>query len=1001
MDVLAQNPSVRAAAPAGETGDEELLRRYTAKGDREALERLLTRHVDAAYRLARRYFPHSADAEDAVQSACLLVMRNAGQFRGGPSVRAWMLGHVVNVCRNKQREEARRTERQRRAATRAAMDEGDQEAVRREVCAAVRRAVEGLPELYRVPMWLHYYEGLDTEEVALALQTPHETVRKQLARAVEQLRATLAAAGHTVDARGMAALLSSLPVEHAPHALSASLVALVAGTVAAGAGSGAGAGTGALAAGKGSMASASLLGGTAMKVTAVVVLATAAATSAVVVSNQGKCEDTSRAAVAPKQERPTAGPDSPKGNDKAPLGSTEFYPSPERPLGWRGDNSGRFPGANPPSEWYRRPKGAYNLIRVLPGKPKGNGPEGEILNMGSVRGFLVAGPFEAKDHASALDDVSVPNETALTPAENDKLEGKPWAPMTISLSNQSQSWARLTLDLAMAYNLKEHQEWQNHPGTMPAQVAYASTNLFSPEACKVRIRVSGTKLKAWVNGNALKIPGQYEASPVVDLAAGWNRVLLKLASSKSNWNGSVIVLPDASTAYETKNIVWMAAMPGASWSSPIVVGEKIFIGADVGTLICLNKADGRVLWMRSTTYHHATTEEERKKFPDLAPKVQQLEAVTNELVTDLNAALSVDGSKADNNKALADKIKKKIDLERDIRGAMGKADKQYNYWENDRSTTTPTPVCDGKNVYIAFMGGNKGIGAHIIACYDLDGKNLWTQFTGQTGIAEHGSHSTPTLSGNHLVFASGRHVIGYDKNTGKMDWNKDKVDLGCAGASLIPIKCNGVDAVLVPEAGIFRSADGEELWNSTLRNAIVTPAYVNGTAYGIANGNNNSLSYYALAATSDKPNVLVKTPWKEIGLELPGTFTNSLVGSPLFDNGLVYVVSEGGGLTVLDAKTGKAVYTKALEALNPRLTWVFVVGICTGPTLAGKYIHIRDDQGQTLVIEPGSQYKEVAKNALWELNNDGNQREPQSNPFYEGGRMYYRSPGFLYCIGEK
>jgi hypothetical protein len=116
---------------------------------------------------------------------------------------------------------------------------------------------------------------------------------------------------------------------------------------------------------------------------------------------------------------------------------------------------------------------------------------------------------------------------------------------------------------------------------------------------------------------------------------------------------------------------------------------------------------------------------------------------------------------------------------------------------------------------------------------------------------------------------------------------------------------------------------------------------------------------------------------------------------------MVYIVSEGGGLSVVEGRTGKPVYTKALESLNPRLTWVFVVGICTGPALAGKQIHLRDDQGQTLVIERGPQYKELAKNPLWETLASGAQQEAQSNPYYEGGRMYYRSQNFLYCIGER
>jgi len=134
---------------------------------------------------------------------------------------------------------------------------------------------------------------------------------------------------------------------------------------------------------------------------------------------------------------------------------------------------------------------------------------------------------------------------------------------------------------------------------------------------------------------------------------------------------------------------------------------------------------------------------------------------------------------------------------------------------------------------------------------------------------------------------------------------------------------------------------------------------------------------------------------------MPGIFSDTIIGSPLFDRGLVYVVSEGGALNVLDAGTGKRVYAHALDALHPRLTWVFVVGICSSATLGGKHIYIRDDQGQTLVLDPGPQYKEVGKNLLVEYNAEGIQPESQSNFFFEGQRIYFRTRGFLYCIGKK
>lgn len=688
--------------------------------------------------------------------------------------------------------------------------------------------------------------------------------------------------------------------------------------------------------------------------------------------------------------------DSTRAGDRGPLGSPEFHPSAERPVGWRGDGSGRFPAATPPLEWFRRPRAGFTAIRSLAAKPKGGAPEGQPLGMGMVREFLVAGPFEARDHAGALDEVVQPNETVLQPAAGQKLGDKPWTAVPVSVAKQTGGNGHLALDLVIHFGKQEKQGAQNKPGTIEPLVAYAGAYLHSPEAVQARLHVQGQKVRAWLNGAPVKIPGQYEPLPAVDLKAGWNLLLVKAASTKENWNVSATFLPAAAAGYETKNILWMAPMPGGSWSSPIVVGPKIFVGADAGTLVCLNKADGRTLWTRSTTFYHAVPKDEQAKMPDLAMKVDQLDQMMTALPGDLNAALSVDGSRAEGNAALQAKIKAKVDLERSIHAAMTKADrKQYDCWDNDRYTSTPTPTSDGKHVFAAFWGGNKGIGANLVVCFDLEGRRLWSFFTGQTGIGEHGTHTSPCLSGKNVIYLSGSTLFALDKETGKLVWKKREDTFG--GASPVPLKIGGGDAVLVPQYGIFRSADGVELWKTDVATTMPTPCVADGAVYGLSEKG----TYYSYLLGDGKPSGMVKKEWKDISLRLGGIYNDTVIASPLYDQGMVYVVSEGGGLTVVEGRTGKPVFTKALESLSPRLTWVFVVGICSGPTLAGKQIHLRDDQGQTLVLNRGPEYKELARNPLWEMQSNGAQQESQSNPYYEGPRMYYRTQNFLYCIGEK
>jgi len=215
---------------AGTSGDEDsaLLQGFVERGDRAALGALFTRHGDTAYRFALRLCRNPADAEDVLQSAFLEVFRRASAFRGGSSVRTWILGFVLNLSRNKAREEARRKVRQERAAAAGSLSASPETAVDPDIAARVRRAVDELPEHYRAPVWLHYGEGLSPAEVAAALDLPDDTVRKQLSRGIDQLRAELLPYGAALS---VAAILPTLAVETAPPSVAASVAAMAPGAL--------------------------------------------------------------------------------------------------------------------------------------------------------------------------------------------------------------------------------------------------------------------------------------------------------------------------------------------------------------------------------------------------------------------------------------------------------------------------------------------------------------------------------------------------------------------------------------------------------------------------------------------------------------------------------------------------------------------------------------------------------------------------------------------------
>jgi RNA polymerase sigma factor (sigma-70 family) len=862
-----------------------LLRRFHA-GDREAFETFCRRHVDMAYRVALRFSGNAQDAEDAVQAVFVHFLKPEAvvPIENRAGARGWIMTLVVDACRKQARSSQRRRTREKIAVTQRPEP---RETPDPELQNAVRSKLDELPDEYRLPVWMRYLERLSFREIGEALGLSEDAAEKRVSRGIDKLRGALASSGFAAVA--LPVVLGQLPLDTAPASLMV-LLKSAAGTAGAGTAGVASAKAAAVGAGK----SSTLVAGTFAKVATVAVFTSAAVAGGVLIRKEKESEPRKAAVVATVEE--TAGPkEAVKGNDKAPLGSLEFYPSTARPIGWRGDSTGAYPAANPPVEWYRRPKGAYNSLSASSAKPQGNGPEGTPLIMGMVREWQTAGPFPAKDFATALTDVVQPNEAELQAGVGD-VGGKPWKPHTIVLTNQSQNFRRLGIDFALLYDKHKQQGWQNKASTMEPMVAYASTYVYCAEASKFLLRIDGTSVQAWLNGASVKSPKDHEGAPTVDVVQGWNRLTVKAAAGKGTWYATAQFYPLPGSPYETKNIVWMAPMPGPSWSSPIVVGQKVFVSADAGTLVCLNKADGQVLWTRSTTYYHATTAEEKAKFPDLAAKAQQLDELMPQLPAALNSGLSVDGSKADGNTAMKALIKKKVDLENSIQKEMAK-DKLYRAWENDRGTSTPTPCSDGTNVYCAFYGGNKDIGANVVVAYDLDGKLLWSHFTGQTGIGEHGTHSTPVLSGNYLVYMSGATLFCYEKNTGKVAWQKKTTFGGCTGCSLVALKAGDVDTVLVPMLGIYRTSDGAHLWKADVKSDVSTPCVVDGVVYGINPGRGVSqegAQYYAYRVTPPsgdtlKPQFLSKVSWKGMGgLDMSllpdgsGFFGNSFIGSPLY-----------------------------------------------------------------------------------------------------------------------
>jgi outer membrane protein assembly factor BamB len=462
------------------------------------------------------------------------------------------------------------------------------------------------------------------------------------------------------------------------------------------------------------------------------------------------------------------------------------------------------------------------------------------------------------------------------------------------------------------------------------------------------------------------------------------------------------------SGYTTKGIAWMAPMPNTGVATPIVVGDKIFLTSEVSDLMCLDKQTGKVLWIRSSPEFEALSNEDRKTnsaFAErLAPLAAELTKANSDAVAVLNAQLP--GALTTVSRTLDPVLKRKRDLEKKIQDEQLAIDKKgfARYWgQAVFGFAGQTPTSDGKHVCVFFTTG-------VTACYDLDGNHKWIA-GGRGGGSEHGNFASPLLVGNRLVIWANE-MRAYDVDSGKLVWTNAAKAFNTYG-SLFRVESGG-ELVAAFQWGFFaRIRDGQPIWDKGVFGDSVTTPIVEGDTifahggYPKFNDKTKGLKAFKIPASTDNGKLTVayelKEQWADDELVVDkqkNPFDRGYVASPLYVDGLIYQITQGGGLLVNDAATGALVYRKVLP-LKPRTHYWDWAGCSASPTLAGKFIYLMDNQGTTLVIQPGREYREVAHNYIAESANGKEQAQLNSTPIFEGTRMYYRTPGHLFCIGEK
>lgn len=391
----------------------------------------------------------------------------------------------------------------------------------------------------------------------------------------------------------------------------------------------------------------------------------------------------------------------------------------------------------------------------------------------------------------------------------------------------------------------------------------------------------------------------------------------------------------------TKNILWKTPMAGRGHSSPIIWGNRVFLTTDIeGDVIPDQKAIHHV--RKGATWVHPDAMSGNKKH-----------------------TLKVICLDRDSGKILWERVAHE--------GAVLDDRHRKNTYASS------TPVTDGKFVYAYFE-------AEGLYCYDFKGKLIWQTSLGKIAKMGMGPGTSPLLYENLLILQCDLEdggpglsfIAAVDKRTGKEVW-RAKRDHRKTHSTPIIVRAGARDQLIANGAETVVSYDpktGQELWRSEGVAGWAIPSIVAGHGMVFA-----TAGYPEKRAFGIKLDPFGKEAGEVVWKYDKGT---AYVPSPILYGDLLYLMSDKGILTCLDAKTGAVKYEGGRVPVPATFS-------ASAVAFDGKLL-ITSEDGDTFVIKAGPAHEVIRTNSLGE--------PVYASPAIASGRLFIRGDKHLYCISQ-
>jgi outer membrane protein assembly factor BamB len=291
-----------------------------------------------------------------------------------------------------------------------------------------------------------------------------------------------------------------------------------------------------------------------------------------------------------------------------------------------------------------------------------------------------------------------------------------------------------------------------------------------------------------------------------------------------------------------------------------------------------------------------------------------------------------------------------------------------------------SPTLETGRVYVHF-------GSYGTACLDTaSGKKLWER---RDLPCDHfrGPGSSPILHGPFLFLTfdgiDQQYLVALNKENGQTVWKTarstdyrtDNGDYKKAYSTPGIFTLNGRSELVSPGAMATLAYDpqtGAELWSARHGGMNAASRILHG------------FGHYYLTTGDGPSNLIALRDQGEAARTISWTVSKTVPkrSSPILVDDLLYMVSDGGIFSCLEAKTGREVWQKRLGG-----------NFWASPVCAGGRLFFPDQEGTTVVLQTGREFKLLAQNRLQDGGN--------ASPAVYGNTLILRTRTHVYGIGEK